>query len=133
MVPIPIMGNDLILDIFLLSFESTEDIRCYLCNCKLSQPKSVVGEYPPEYRICCVCKNMLRQFAIKNFTYNDMVKIVEKTIDKILLSQGRLKRKNFSKYEWQCVRLFIEQSLMEKDIVLDKLRLFFFKVGDISK
>ena len=124
------MGSDLNLDIFLLSLESAEDIHCYLCDCELAQPERVEA-YPLKYRICCLCRTMLKRFIKAGFGYNDVVEIVQKTTDKIILSKGTLKRKYLSKYERKCVRLFINQSLIEKDVVLDKFRKFFFTVGDI--
>jgi len=120
------MINDLVFDIFLHSLESTKNIHCFLCNCKLYQPKRVEN-YPPEYRICCVCKKMLSRFAENHFSYNDILKLVERTIDKIILSQGKLKIRHFSKSERECVWLFMNQSLIEKDAVLDKFRLFFLR------
>jgi len=122
--------NDFSLDIFLLSLESRKDISCYLCNSKLFQPQRVEN-YPPEYRICCLCKTMLKRFIKADFTYNDVVEIIQRTTDKLILSEGTLRRKHLSKYERECIQLFINQSLMEKDVVLQKFRTFFFSVDNI--
>ena len=74
---------------------------------------------------------MLKRFIKADFTYNDVVEIIQKTTVKIILSKGTLKRKHLSKYERECVRLFINQSLTEKDVLLDKFRIFFFTVDTI--
>jgi len=74
---------------------------------------------------------MLRRFIKADFTYNDVVEIIQRATDKIILSQGALKRKHFSKHERECVRLFTNQSLIEKDLVLQKFRAFYFSVDNI--
>ena len=74
---------------------------------------------------------MLERFIKADFTYDDVVEIVQRVTDKIILSQGTLRRKHLSRHERECIRLFINQSLMEKDVILERFRVFFFSVGNI--
>ena len=120
----PIVLNDALIDIFPLILTSSRGKQCYLCNRTLDLPH-MVEKLPIQYQICCLCMKTLRTFAKKQLTYSCIMELIERVAEKFIVSQKRLKRKDFTKLEFQCLVFFRNNSFREKDEIKERLRSFF--------
>jgi hypothetical protein len=120
----PIVHNDALLDIFPLILRSSRDKQCYLCNRTLDLPLRV-QKLPIQYQICCLCMKTLKTFAEKQLTYSYIVELMERVAEKFIVSQKQLKRKDFTKLEFQCLVFFRNNSFREKDEIKERLKSFF--------
>jgi hypothetical protein len=120
----PIVHNDALIDIFPLILRSSSDKQCYLCNHTLDLPLKV-SKLPIQYQICCLCMKTLRTFAKKQLTYSCIMELIERVAEKFIVSQKRLKRKDFTKLEFQCLVFFGTNSFREKDEIKERLKSFF--------
>ena len=92
----PTVLNDNLIDILpLLLRTSRSDKRCYLCTRVLDKPRKV-AKLPSQYQICCACRKMLKTFAKEQLDYYNIIELIEKTSEKIILSQEKVK-KNLTK------------------------------------
>lgn len=124
----PTVINNALIDILPLILKSGSDKCCYLCSKNLHNPKKVEN-YPPEYQICCLCKKTLKIFAKNGLSYFDITELIDSTIEKIILSQGRLRRRDFTKIEVLCLQLLSHIQHSESQILKQKLKSFFVNIS----
>jgi hypothetical protein len=58
-----------------------------------------------------MCRSTLKVIAREHLNYNDIVEIIEKITEKLVLSQNRLRKKDFTKKEVLILRFFTHNRL----------------------
>jgi hypothetical protein len=90
----------------------------------LDRPKKV-ERLLEEYQICCFCKSAIKTFAREHLHYYDIIELIKRAMEKLIFSQGKFRRRDFTKGEALALGFFRNNPLSEKEDLLHKLRYFF--------
>ena len=83
---------------------------------------------PPQYRLCCECKNIIELSATIRLTYEELCELIDIVAMNITNYRKGLYRDRISGLEWSLILLLNKIPLDEKQTLKSKLSKFYYKL-----
>ena len=110
-----------------LFLETSSKFRCYICTSPLHQEYKM-KRIPPQYRLCCECRNLIKFSATIRLTYEELCELIDIIAMDFINYSKKFSKDRISGLEWSLISLLRKIPFDEKQTLKSKLSIFYPKL-----